>query len=218
MALIFEKDSRILFIGDSIGDYGRERPRGEGPAGWGTSYIANIGEMLYSTYPESRFQICNMCTGGEQSRHLAARWKTDVLDWHPDWVVLMIGINDVWRKYDKPYSPQEAHPLEAYEACMEQMVQSTLPHVRGMILMTPYFMVQDKNDPMRRDMSAYGQVVKCLAEKYGCRFIDTQAVWDTYFEKSGLHPHALCWDCIHPNRIGAAVLARAFLNAVGYEW
>ena len=27
-------------------------------------------------------------------------WKADVLDLRPDWLSVMIGINDVWRQFD----------------------------------------------------------------------------------------------------------------------
>ena len=218
MALLFEKGDRILFIGDSIGDYGRGHPFGDTPADWGESYISLIGGLLQSTYPELDLRICNVCTDGDQTRDLLRRWETDVIAWKPDWVCVLIGINDVWRRYDRPDHAEEAVPIEEYEANLEKLISGTRNLVRGMVLMTPFFMIRDREDAMRADMDRYGAVMKRVGEKYGYPVVDTQQAWDEYFARSGRHPHAITWDCIHPNRVGRAILCRAFLKAVGYEW
>lgn len=215
--MIFEAKDRILFIGDSIGDYNRARPYADSVNTWGTSYVAVIAQLLQATYPEKLFHVYNVCVGGNQSRDLRARWQTDVLDLAPDWVCMMIGINDVWRQFDAPDRPDLSVGLSDYADNIEAMLSETLPRVKGMVLMTPYFMEQNKSDPMRQTMDLYGAKCRELGEKYGCLTIDTQAVWDEFFSK-GLHPHAISWDCIHPGDMGRMVLARAFLKAVGYEW
>jgi len=216
--MLFEKNDRILFIGDSIGDYDRWRPKGESADGWGTSYVADVAQMLQSTYPEYRLRIMNVCTSGDQTRDLLARWDEDVMKNQPDWVCMMIGINDVWRIYDCPDRPEMGVGIEEYEKNLEKMIADTLPHVKGMVLMTPYFMERNKEDSMRKTMDLYGAVVKKLGEKHGILTIDTQKMWDDFFIKGDLHPHAVCWDMIHPNTVGRKVLMRTFLKAVGYEW
>jgi lysophospholipase L1-like esterase len=46
--------------------------------------------------------------------------------------------------------------------------------------------------------------------------VDTQAAFDAALEHE--YPASLAWDRVHPNAVGHMVLARAFLNAVGFEW
>ena len=214
--MIFEKGNKILFIGDSISDYDRARPVGEGLFdAWGKSYVANVGALLGCTYPELHLRIVNMGIGGNQVRDLEARWQTDVMDQHPDWVSVLIGINDVWRQFDSPTIP-ESHVSEAsFRETYERLIQRTLPTVRGMILMTPYFMEPNRLDPMRARMDAYGAIVRELAEKYGLIFVDLQAAWDRLFEH--MHPCAIAWDRIHPNQIGCMYIARQFLAAIGFD-
>lgn len=214
--MIFEKGNKILFIGDSISDYDRARPVGEGLFdAWGKSYVANVGALLGCTYPELRLRIVNMGIGGNQVRDLEARWQIDVMDQHPDWVSVLIGINDVWRQFDSPTIP-ESHVSEAsFRETYERLIQRTLPTVRGMILMTPYFMEPNRLDPMRARMDAYGAIVRELAEKYGLIFADLQAAWDRLFEH--MHPCAIAWDRIHPNQIGCMYIARQFLAAIGFD-
>lgn len=216
--MIFEKNDRILFIGDSITDYERTRPVGEGCSnfiGWGTSYVADVGALLNCMYPELRLRITNMGISGNQVRHLKERWQTDVLDLNPDWVSVLIGINDVWRQYDSPYMPETHVYPEEYRKTYEELIKVTLPKVKGMILMTPYFMEPNKDDAMRSTMDVYGNIVKELAEKYNLVFVDLQAAWDKLFEQ--MHPCNIAWDRIHPNHVGHMYIAKHFLNAVGFE-
>ncbi|MBO4368013.1 MAG: SGNH/GDSL hydrolase family protein [Clostridia bacterium] len=158
----------------------------------------------------------NMGIGGNQVRDLDKRWQTDVLDLKPDWVCVLIGINDVWRRFDCPTMPDEYVPLDEYEKTYESLIERTLPHVKGMVLMAPYFMEPNRRDPMRAEMDKYGAAVRRLAEKYGLTFIDLQAGWDELFQH--MHPCNIAWDRIHPNRVGHTYIAKQFLKAVGYEW
>ena len=149
--MLFDQNDKILFIGDSISDYERTRPVGEGLFNaWGRSYVADVGSLLGCMYPEMHLRIVNMGISGNQCRDLEARWQTDVFDQNPDWVSVLIGINDVWRQFDSPEIKEQHISPEDFRTCYERLIKSTLPRVKGMILMTPYFMEPNRDDPMRR--------------------------------------------------------------------
>lgn len=212
--MLFEKGDKILFIGDSISDFDRARPVGEGLFNaWGTSYVADVGATLACAYPELGLRVVNMGISGNQVRDLLARWQSDVLDLKPDWVSVLIGINDVWRQFDCPQMPETHVSPEEYRAGYEELIQRTLPLVKGMVLMTPYFMEPNRTDPMRSRMDQYGQIVRELAQRHGLVFVDLQAGWDQLFQH--MHPCNIAWDRIHPNQIGHMHIARQFLRAVG---
>lgn len=214
--MLFEKGDTVLFIGDSISDYDRARPVGEGLGNaWGTSYVSNVGALLGCMYPELGLRVVNMGISGNQVRDLDARWKTDVMDRKPDWVSVLIGINDVWRQFDSPQMP-ECHVLpEEYEQTYRELIERTLPHVKGMILMTPYYMEPNTRDPMRARMDQYGAIVKKLAEEYSLIFVDLQAGWDRLFQY--MHSTNIAWDRVHPNQTGCMYIAKQFLSAVGAQ-
>ena len=215
--MIFEKGSKILFIGDSISDYERKRPVGEGLFNaWGTSYVSDVGALLGCMYPEMHYRVVNMGVSGNQARDLEARWQTDVFDQNPDWVCVLIGINDVWRQFDTPEIREGHVSPEAYEACYDGLIARTLPRVKGMVLMTPYFMEPNRSDPMRARMDQYGAVVKRLAEKYGAILVDVQSAFDDYFRY--YHPASIQWDRIHPNTVGHTLIAREILKQLDYQW
>lgn len=214
--MLFDRGDKILFIGDSISDYERARPVGEGLFNaWGRSYVADAGSLLSCMYPEMHLRIVNMGISGNQCRDLEARWQTDVFDQNPDWVSVLIGINDVWCQFDSPEMKELHVAPEDFRACYERLIQATLPRVKGMILMTPYFMEPNTADPMRARMDEYGAIVKELAAKYRLTLVDLQAGWDKLFRH--MHPMNIAWDRVHPNQIGCMYIARQFLAAVGFE-
>ena len=214
--MLFEAHDTVLFIGDSISDYERTRPVGEGLFNaWGRSYVACAGALLNCMYPELGLRVVNMGISGNQVRDLKARWQTDVFDRRPDWVSVLIGINDVWRQFDCPQMPETHVSPEEYEATYEELIKATLPKVKGMILMTPYYMEPNRQDTMRARMDVYGDIVKKLAARYGLTCVDLQAGWDRLFKH--MHSTSIAWDRVHPNQTGCMYIAKQFLAAVGAE-
>ncbi len=214
--MLFEKNDTVLFIGDSISDYERTKPVGEGLFNaWGHSYVACAGALLNCMYPELGLRVVNMGISGNQVRDLKARWQSDVLDRKPDWVSVLIGINDVWRQFDCPQMPECHVPIGEYEQTYEELLRRTLTQVKGMILMTPYYMEPNRNDPMRARMDEYGAVVRKLAEKYRLTFVDLQGGWDRLFKY--MHSTNIAWDRVHPNQTGCMYIAKQFLQAVGAD-
>ena len=104
---------------------------------------------------------------------------------------------------------------DEYEANLRKMIEMTLPKVKGMFILSPYYMEPNKNDPMRARMDDYGAVCKKLAGEYGCTFVDLQAMFDKYFKHR--HSSFIAWDRIHPNQVGATVIAREFLSHCGFD-
>jgi lysophospholipase L1-like esterase len=211
----FIPHTKLLFIGDSITDCDRERPVGEGN-GLGNGYVSLVNALLLATYPQYPVRVLNLGTSGNTVRDLSSRWQTDVLDLHPDWLSIMIGINDVWRQFDSPLQTERQVLLEEYQSTLEQLIRKTMPQLKGLILMTPYFIEPNRSDPMSAMMDQYGEVVRRLGEKYQAVYVDAQAAFDVAI-RSG-HSMSLAWDRVHPNLTGHMVLARAFLNAIGYTW
>lgn len=206
--------SKLVFIGDSITDCERARPVGEGLFGAvGKSYVGLIEGFLGAIHPADAIRVVNMGTSGNTVLDLKVRWQTDVLDLKPDWLSIMIGVNDVWRQFDLPRQ-SEIHVAPAvYEKTLNELVRKTRPKVKGLILMTPFYIEPNRTDAMRARMDQYGAIVKKVAAKNRALFIDVQAAFDGVLQH--MHPNAIAWDRVHPNIIGHAVIARAFMRAIG---
>lgn len=205
-------------IGDSITDCGRKRPIGTGSeAALGNGYVHLTNALLTATYPNHHIDIVNTGISGNTVRDLHRRWQTDVLDLKPDWLSVKIGINDVWRHFDeRPGRSKEAVGLDEYGQLYNAILSSVRPQLKGLVLLTPYYIQPDLNDPMRAKMDTYTALVKQIANAYDAILVDTQAAFDAVLEH--VAPTALADDLVHPGTTGHMVLARAFLSAVGFEW
>jgi lysophospholipase L1-like esterase len=207
--LVFQPGQRLVFIGDSITDAGRRK---EGIP-YGSGYVHLARAFLIARYPELGLAILNQGIGGNTIRDLDRRWEEDVVRVQPDWLSIKIGINDVWRQVAQ--RPDEAVLLEEYAATYERLLRRTRAATQArLILMEPYVIERDRDDPFRAIIDTYLPVVHRLAREYDAILIQTQAAFD---EALAAQPSSY-WatDRVHPNAPGHAVIARAFLRGVGY--
>jgi len=216
--MIFKPNSTIVCVGDSITDCGRVRPLGEGrDAKMGTSYVAHVNALLRVNYPDLRLRMINMGVSGNTSTQLLERWDSDVLALKPDWVTVLIGINDVWRQFEIPQIKHIHVYIDEYKENLQEMVRRTLPQTKNIILMSPFFMELNKDDPMRVMMDAYSAAMREVAEEFGIMFVDIQKGFDEYMSH-GHHAMSIAWDRVHPDMTGHTIILRELLNAVGFEW
>lgn len=209
--MLFTTPTTLLFVGDSITDCDRDRESGGTDLGAG--YVAQVQALLGAHHPEAEIQYLNTGISGNRVTDLEARWENDVLAHQPDWVSVMIGINDVWRQFDNPLLEQVS--LEAYSEKLEALIQLTLPQVEGMIVMSPFFLETNVDEPMRVMMDSYGAAARAIAKRHELRFVDVQAAFDAWLEHN--HTSELSGDRVHPNALGHNIIASAFLDAVGFQ-
>ncbi len=209
--MLIQPDSRLIMIGDSITDCNRARPIAEGNE-VGNGYVGLLNALLAVRYPAHGIRVFNMGTNGNNVLDLKARWRKDVLELKPDWLSIFIGINDVWRQFDAPLRTEQHVRLEQYAQELEALVQNTRSQLQGMILITPYFLEPNRQEPMRALMDAYAEVVRTLAKRYDAVLVDTQQTMDALLAHN--HPMSLCWDRIHPSTTGHMAIALAILNAL----
>ncbi len=215
MTLILPPNTKLVMIGDSITDCGRKQPIGEGLFdALGKGYVAQVEATLTAALPAQRVRVVNMGLSGNTVRDLQLRWQSDVLDLSPDWLSIMIGINDVWRQFDSPLQTEKHVAIKTYTDTLEQLLLQTRPRLKGLVLMTPYLIEPNRQDPMRAMMDRYGDIVKAEAARHAAVFVDTQAAFDAVL--THVHPMSLAWDRVHPNAAGHMVIARAFLQAIGF--
>lgn len=201
---------KIVMIGDSITDAGRRDV--EPP--YGTGYATLVRSFVTALHPELGLAWENRGIGGNTVRDLAARWVEDVLDERPDVLTVMIGINDVWRRFGD--RPLEAVPADEYQSTLVTLLRATKDAGGPALYVgSPYMIERDRSDPMRAAMDIYGGLAREVAGEVGAVFIDVQAAFDRVLA----HSESADWahDRIHPNQPGHAVIALEFLRAFGIE-
>ncbi len=213
--MLFNTNDKIIFIGDSVTDCERTEI-GEGRGNTGNGYVTQLEALLKVHYPKLSTRIINRGTSGNTVRDLKARWEKDVLAHAPDWVFIMIGVNDVWRQFDEPARKELHVYLDEYSQTLEALVKNTLPTVKGVILVSPVFMETQQQEPMRAKINSYQQAMKKIAQQYNLLYVDVQSAFDNHLRH--FHSSAISWDRIHPNQTGHMIIASSILNSIGFAW
>ena len=215
--MIFSDFDRVVFAGDSVTDMGSERPVGEGLFdNLGRSYVRVIENMLMAWYPKMNIRITNSGISGNTSKDLLERFDRDVVELNPQWVSICIGINDVWRQFDVPACRDYAVSVEEYEKNLETMILKIKDKVKGIFICTPYYIEPNKSDLMRNRMDEYIKVCKYLAQKYNCELVDFQSMYDEFCKYK--HSSIIAWDRVHPNQMGATLMAKEFLKHCDFDF
>lgn len=217
---MFVNNQSLLFIGDSITDTSRSRPIGKAvfkdtgiytSTGLGSGYVSIINNHLIAKYPALNLTLLNQGINGNRVTDLDKRWQKDVIDQKPDWLTILIGINDVWHQFDKPEDPHQVL-IEEYELTYRRIIESSKVKADNLILMSPFLLETDQTDPMRMKMIEYGKVVKAIATDYQCLFIDLQKAFDQFLECRPLESISL--DKVHMNKAGHTIIAQTYLQAI----
>lgn len=209
-----EPGSRLLFIGDSVTDCDRARPVGAGShAALGHGYVAVVDSALAAGDVSPAIRISNMGISGNTIRDLSSRWDTDVLALRPDWLSVMIGINDVWRQFDGVDASAAVMPDE-FERVYDRLISRTLPRLKGLVILSPYYVQAARTDPLRSRMDEYGAIAKRVAGRHGAIFVDVQAALDKALASTDYA--AIAGDRVHPTPLGHRLLAGALLGAIGF--
>ena len=193
----------ILFQGDSVTDCGRDR---EGFSGLGGGYPLFVGQAM----PDVR--VLNRGISGHRAKDLAARWQEDCLALNPDAVSILIGINDVWRRYDSNDPTSDA----AFEASYRELLEPLRARQVKILLILPFLLdVNASVTRMREDLAGKQAVVRRLAEEYGAQGLDADAMFRDIVKEFGLPPAAFAEDGVHPTEMGHRALAKAVAYRLG---
>jgi lysophospholipase L1-like esterase len=101
---------------------------------------------------------------------------------------------------------------DEFERTYESLIARTRPLLKGLVLMTPYYVQPLRTDAMRRRMDTYGAITMKLAAIHGALLVDTQGELDHALAANDYRK--LADDRVHPTTVGHGILARAFLRAI----
>lgn len=204
----FKEKQTILFIGDSITDCGRSR---EDFDQLGSGYANMVAAFFSALHPEMRLRFLNRGISGNRVVDLANRWHEDCISLRPSWVSIMIGINDVWRRYDR----DDPTSVEAFEEKYRKILNDTQQQIGAGLIMLEPFVLPSPQDRIqwREDLDPKIQVVRKLAREFKAIYVPL----DGLFAASMMLREPEFWakDGVHPSQAGHALIAHHWLAHVG---
>ena len=174
--------NRLLFIGDSVTDVGRERPVAQGTLfnRLGRGYPHIVSGMINALYPELGINVINTGVSGDTAQDGLER-LSELDDYNPYMVLIEFGANDYMRK----------RPFDQTKQALSDIVDYV--QQRGAIAV-----IVDTGGP---GMGKYTDLMKDLAKEKKAVFVP--GIMAGIFTDRSLKS-----DMIHPNAKGYAIIAQ----------
>lgn len=211
---LLQDSQTVVFIGDSITDCGRRleaRPFGAG-------FMRFAVDLITARHPQRKIKFVNRGISGDVSVGLRQRWDEDVIAHQPDWVSVMIGINDVHRSF-LDYGMMDVPP-ELYRTAYLDCLMRTREQTRArLILMDPFYICKDPPagsvyEEVLRVLPDYIDIVHEMAERFQALHVPTHDIFQQHLQHRPAE--TFCPEPVHPNPTGHTVIAHAWLNALGW--
>lgn len=203
----------VLFQGDSITDAGRQSDE----AGLGKGYPALIAARMELDNP-GKYQFLNRGVSGNRIVDVYARIKADILNLRPDYMSILIGINDIWHEITRQNGVDLKKYEKFYHMLLEEILEQ-LPQIRIWI-MEPFVLegsatcsipeVPDRWERFRTQVPQYAQVSRRVARQFGLPFIPLQKTIEEAAAVCG--NSAILKDGVHPAGAGHELIARQWIQ------
>lgn len=190
--------STALFIGDSVTDCDRNEFDG---IGHGYVKLIRDSGRLSDT-------VINRGISGNRIGDLANRWQSDVMDFAPATLTVLIGVNDTWRRYDDNDPTSAEDFTNRYRALLAQTVEAFSPRL---FLGQPFILpVRAEMELWLADLDEKIEGIKSLAAEFGATYI---GYGDHFRSLLGKYSMAeLAEDGIHPTALGHQLMAEYWLS------
>ncbi|WP_410586847.1 SGNH/GDSL hydrolase family protein [Amycolatopsis sp. lyj-23] len=225
MTITLEPHSTVLFTGDSITDLWR--PDGEDRCGYP---LLVAGEWCFR-HPARPLTWINAAHAGDTTEDLEARWRTDVLDAHPDVVSVLVGVNDNGRHTFDP-TAREMSAAE-FTANYHRLLAPLAEAGTALILIEPFLVPvrgditagihrdgdaaevvvgEDTRQAWRTGLDPKIRAVRDLAAEYHAELLAADALFAALSTSD--RPERWSEDGVHPTPAGHRALAEAWLDLV----
>ena len=201
----------FLFQGDSITDACRLR---DNDGSLGSGYPNLTAAKIDFDHP-GEFRFVNKGVSGDRSTNLYARCAFEMATYKPDYMSVLIGVNDVWHALS-----QEMPVLhDRYEQVVSMLIEDAItafPQLKVYIL-EPFVLkgsaTNAKWEEFDTNTRAIAQIARKLAQKYELTFIPLQEKFDEVASRSA--PENWLIDGVHPSAAGHELISRELFLATG---
>lgn len=200
----------ILLQGDSITDAGRNR---NNDADRGHGYALLTAAQIMYRYPGA-YQVLNRGVSGDRIVDLYARMKKDILNLAPDYLTILIGVNDVWHELAERNGVTNEKYYRLYIQLIDE-IRAELPAMKIYILepfVLPGVATNAHWDVFHEEVRLRAASAKRVAAEKELIFIPLQGLFDCCC--SQYPPEYWLSDGVHPTAAGHALICDALLSAL----
>lgn len=192
------KRTLILFQGDSITDCGRIW---DDPDNLGDGYVRLLTTMLPGKYPEHEFKFINRGVSGDKVMDIVCRWDVDCISLQPDWLSILVGINDTL-----------ITSITEFEEGYQTLLRRTTSELDSKIILCEPFLLSVDNNAYREDLNPKIEVIRKLSREYNTILVPLDKI---FHEACSLKaPGYWAPDGVHPSPEGHALIAKSWIKYV----
>ncbi len=202
------KKIKIVFQGDSITDAGRDYRNYHN---MGNGYPKYAAQHIAEENPDIEFDFYNFGISGNRTCQLFDRLYKDGIEFGPDIISFLIGINDIWHRYgNNKIATTDAQIETNYRAILERVKRETNAKI---VMLSPYLLDCDDKEAMREDLKTVLPIVKKLADEFADVYVPLD---EKFAEAIKTHPEPKFYsgDGVHPNQNGAAFIGKLYAEAI----
>lgn len=210
--IILNKNSRILFLGDSITDVKFNRGR----------MFSIKGNNIYALQLKKRFKKYSKNTdilikgiASNRTYHVYDRLTTDCINLKPDVLIMLIGVNDAWENYVPEDYPLLLRPMEPHIREIYRRIKTELPDTQILYLMPFMIDAVEEKLPFHSKLDEFREILKTVAIENGAAVLDLQAVFNE--AQKTIEPKKLAIDGIHPTNLGHKIIADAIEKVIEFR-
>lgn len=206
---MIKDNSVIVFQGDSVTDSGRTYDRAENDMGVG--YPQKVKEFVQTFFADKNITVLNRGISGNRAIDLRNRWDEDCIDLKPDYVSILIGINDTWRRYDAN-NPTTAQAYEDNYRNILERTKKANPDCQ-VIMLEPFIIPSDETKLVwYEDLYEKQLAARKLSREFNTIYIPL----DGFFASSSIKTAPAVWseDGVHPTDAGHSLIARLWIDIV----
>lgn len=187
---------KVMFQGDSITDADRNRSDNHFMAGYTQFVKDEFGDEI---------EFVNYGISGNTSRQVLARHVNEVNLVKPDILVMLVGINDVWRNVEKVL--EDATTSDEFIENILKIIDATRKAVpNGKIIFIEPFLLPGSSGIYEGGFDLYKKNMSLVKEKVP-QLVDKYISLQDFFLKNTTPEMIYIRDGVHPNENGQKVLA-----------
>ena len=199
---------KILFQGDSITDAGRDRRNYHD---MGKGYPRYASELIAAAHADTDFEFINFGISGNRTGQLFDRIYTDGIAFQPDIISILIGINDIWHRYNSGRIATTDAQIELnYRTILQRIKNETNAKI---VMLSPYVLDAEDKEHMKRDLETVLPIIRGLAEEFADVYIPLDELFAEAI-KTQPEPKYYSNDGVHPNENGARFIGEQYARAV----
>ena len=192
-----KKNAKILFIGDSITDCGRDKTDRHGLTG----YNRIICETLRDA------EGFNRGVNGETCRQVLQRMPSECADIRPDVISVLAGINDTTVRG----TPPRIASVEEFYEDYRELLRTAQEYTDQIMVIEPFLIIKDRGmDGLRNMLFERIYTIRRLAREFHAVYLPMDGIFAENGVEKGFEKFTV--DCVHLTQEGNELLAEEWIK------